>query len=47
MVDAGFDSVFLGIETPSAESLRGAKKKQNVGVDLREAVDTITRAGSR
>lgn len=45
MLEAGFDSVFLGIETPSPEALRGAQKKQNVGVDLREAVDTITRAG--
>ncbi|MGH7439157.1 MAG: B12-binding domain-containing radical SAM protein, partial [Polyangiaceae bacterium] len=44
MVEAGFDSVFLGIETPSVEALRETKKKQNV-VDLREAVDTITRAG--
>jgi len=44
MVEAGFDSVFLGIETPSVEALRETKKKQNV-VDLHEAVDTITRAG--
>ncbi|HEY6460879.1 MAG TPA: B12-binding domain-containing radical SAM protein, partial [Polyangiaceae bacterium] len=44
MVEAGFDSVFLGIETPSVESLRETKKKQNV-IDLHEAVDRITRAG--
>jgi radical SAM superfamily enzyme YgiQ (UPF0313 family) len=44
MVEAGFDSVFLGIETPSVEALRETRKKQNV-VDLRQAVDTITRAG--
>jgi radical SAM superfamily enzyme YgiQ (UPF0313 family) len=44
MVEAGFDSVFLGIETPSVEALRETKKKQNV-VDLHEAVDKITRAG--
>ncbi len=44
MVEAGFDSVFLGIETPSVEALRETKKKQNV-VDLHEAVDRITRAG--
>jgi len=44
MVEAGFDSVFLGIETPSVASLRETKKKQNV-VDLPEAVDAITRAG--
>jgi radical SAM superfamily enzyme YgiQ (UPF0313 family) len=45
MVDAGFESVFLGLETPSPEALRAAKKRQNVGVDLAAAVDTITRAG--
>ena len=45
MVEAGFDSVFLGIETPSPEALRETQKKQNLGVDLREAVATITRSG--
>ncbi len=45
MVDAGFCSVFLGIETPSVAALEGAGKKQNLGVDLRVAVETITRAG--
>jgi radical SAM superfamily enzyme YgiQ (UPF0313 family) len=45
MVEAGFDSVFLGIETPSHEALRAARKRQNVGVDLTAAIDTITRAG--
>jgi radical SAM superfamily enzyme YgiQ (UPF0313 family) len=45
MVDAGFESVFLGLETPSPEALLAAKKRQNVGVDLAAAVDIITRAG--
>jgi radical SAM superfamily enzyme YgiQ (UPF0313 family) len=45
MHTAGFDSVFLGIESPSPESLLGTKKKQNVGIDLHEAVDAITRSG--
>ncbi len=45
MVAAGFASVFLGIETPSPEALGGAGKKQNLKVDLTEAVDRITRAG--
>ncbi len=45
MVDASFCSVFVGIETPSVAALAGAGKKQNVGVDLRAAVETITRAG--
>ncbi len=45
MVAASIDAVFLGIESPSAEALRNANKKQNVGVDLVAAVDTIARAG--
>lgn len=45
MTRAGFESVFLGLETPSPEALRASNKKQNIGVDLAEAVDTITRAG--
>jgi radical SAM superfamily enzyme YgiQ (UPF0313 family) len=45
MAAAGFDSVFLGIETPSVASLRETKKTQNVSIDLRAAVETITRAG--
>ncbi len=45
MAEAGFDSVFLGIETPSVASLRETKKTQNVSIDLGEAVETITRAG--
>jgi radical SAM superfamily enzyme YgiQ (UPF0313 family) len=45
MVDAGFSSVFVGIESPSKKALEGAKKFQNLRVDLSEAVDRITRAG--
>jgi radical SAM superfamily enzyme YgiQ (UPF0313 family) len=45
MVDAGFSAVFVGIETPSAESLRGAGKKQNLRMDAAEAVHVLTRAG--
>jgi radical SAM superfamily enzyme YgiQ (UPF0313 family) len=44
MMEAGFDSVFLGIETPSVEALKETRKKQNV-IDLHEAVASITRAG--
>ena len=36
MEDAGFSRVFLGIETPVAESLREAKKGQNTRRDLLE-----------
>lgn len=49
MVDAGFDMVFLGLETPGASALIRAKKPQNVkqgNADyLRDAVRTIQRHG--
>ncbi|MBI2880030.1 MAG: DUF4070 domain-containing protein [Candidatus Tectomicrobia bacterium] len=45
MVRAGFESVFLGIETPIDESLRETQKLQNVRFDLLESVKTIQRAG--
>ena len=45
MVTAGFSSVFLGIETPSGVSLAAAKKRQNLKLDLVDAVDMLTRAG--
>jgi radical SAM superfamily enzyme YgiQ (UPF0313 family) len=45
MVDAGFTSVFVGIETPSEKALKQTKKFQNLRVDLSEAIDRITRAG--
>jgi radical SAM superfamily enzyme YgiQ (UPF0313 family) len=45
MVDAGFSSVFLGIETPSIKALEQAKKLQNLRLDPSEAIDRITRAG--
>jgi radical SAM superfamily enzyme YgiQ (UPF0313 family) len=45
MVEAGFKKVFLGIETPSAESLRECRKGQNADRDLGEAVRLLQRAG--
>jgi radical SAM superfamily enzyme YgiQ (UPF0313 family) len=45
MAQAGFDSVFLGIETPVEECLQETRKLQNVRVDLLESVRTIQRAG--
>lgn len=45
MVEAGFSSVFLGIETPSVKALEQAKKLQNLRLDPSEAIDRITRAG--
>jgi radical SAM superfamily enzyme YgiQ (UPF0313 family) len=45
MVKAGFKKVFVGIETPSAESLQECHKVQNKGRDLVETVKTLQRAG--
>jgi radical SAM superfamily enzyme YgiQ (UPF0313 family) len=45
MVRAGFKKVFVGLETPSPESLQECHKLQNKGRDLVEAVKTIQRAG--
>ncbi|RTZ89761.1 MAG: B12-binding domain-containing radical SAM protein [Deltaproteobacteria bacterium] len=45
MVDAGFDTVFIGIETPDEGSLAECNKKQNRNRDLAQCVRTIQRAG--
>jgi radical SAM superfamily enzyme YgiQ (UPF0313 family) len=45
MIEAGFTAVFLGIETPSAESLVATGKKQNLKVDAASAVARLTEAG--
>jgi radical SAM superfamily enzyme YgiQ (UPF0313 family) len=47
MVDANFESVFVGIESPNEASLRETKKFQNVrqGPSLLEKVHAIQRAG--
>ena len=45
MVKAGFKKVFVGIETPSVESLQECHKVQNKGRDLVETVKTLQRAG--
>ena len=45
MVEAGFDSVFIGIETPNEESLAECNKKQNRDRDLLESIKVIQRAG--
>jgi radical SAM superfamily enzyme YgiQ (UPF0313 family) len=45
MVEAGFDSVFIGIETPDEESLAECNKKQNKNRDLVEDVKRIQRTG--
>jgi len=45
MAQSGFDSVFLGIETPIEESLKETHKLQNIRFDLLESVRAIQRAG--
>lgn len=45
MVAAGFKKVFVGLETPSAKSLRECRKLQNLRGNLTDAVFTIQRAG--
>ncbi|MGD8343408.1 MAG: DUF4070 domain-containing protein, partial [Desulfobacterales bacterium] len=42
---AGFDSVFIGIETPAEEGLAECNKKQNKGRNLVESVRRIHRSG--
>lgn len=45
MVQAGFDTVFVGIETPNEASLTECSKNQNKGRDLIESVKKLQRAG--
>ena len=45
MADAGFDTVFVGIETPDEDSLDECQKFQNKDRDLVESVKRIQRAG--
>ena len=45
MVAAGFNTVFIGIETPNEESLVECSKSQNRNRDLVESVHQIQRAG--
>jgi radical SAM superfamily enzyme YgiQ (UPF0313 family) len=45
MAEAGFDTVFIGIETPDAGALAECNKRQNTGRDLIADVKRIQRAG--
>jgi radical SAM superfamily enzyme YgiQ (UPF0313 family) len=45
MTQAGFDTVFVGIETPNVDSLTECSKNQNKGRDLVESVKRLQRAG--
>lgn len=41
LVDAGFDSIFVGIETPSEAGLKECGKTQNKNIDLIKSINTI------
>lgn len=45
MTEAGFDSVFIGIETPHEESLRECHKNQNRNRDLIQSIHKIQQYG--
>jgi radical SAM superfamily enzyme YgiQ (UPF0313 family) len=45
MVEAGFRTVFIGIETPDEASLSECNKRQNVGRNLFDDVKRLQRAG--
>jgi radical SAM superfamily enzyme YgiQ (UPF0313 family) len=45
MTQAGFDTVFIGIETPDNDSLAECNKKQNLHRDLVADVKRVQRAG--
>lgn len=47
MVEAGFDMVFIGIETPDEISLAECNKNQNKNRDLIQSVRIIQRAACR
>jgi len=47
MMACNFAAVFMGIETPDAESLSFTKKFQNTRSPLHESVDKVTRSGLR
>lgn len=45
MTEAGFDKVFVGIETPHEESLKECNKFKNENRDLLRSVNTLQKAG--
>ncbi|WP_370445888.1 B12-binding domain-containing radical SAM protein [Petrotoga sp. 9PW.55.5.1] len=45
MHDAGFDRVFIGLETPDVDSLKEANKYQNLKKDLQESIKKIQSHG--
>ncbi len=47
MLECNFAAVFMGIETPDADSLQLTKKFQNTRSPLLESIDKVTNAGLR
>lgn len=47
MLECNFAAVFMGIETPDADSLQLTKKFQNTRSPLLESIDKVTRSGLR
>ncbi|MFH1089336.1 MAG: B12-binding domain-containing radical SAM protein [Candidatus Uhrbacteria bacterium] len=45
MVQAGFQYVFVGLETPNTKALKEAGKNQNLGLTPREICETLRRKG--
>ncbi|MCW3109955.1 MAG: hypothetical protein JWQ09_4461 [Segetibacter sp.] len=45
MLDAGFRHIFIGIETPSEESLKGSHKNQNLKRDMRDNINVLHQKG--
>jgi hopanoid C-2 methylase len=45
MREAGFVTVFAGIETPEAEALQAMSKSQNLRLPILEAIETLNRYG--
>ena len=45
MVEAGFDTVFIGLETPNESSLRECEKNQNLKFDMLTAIERLQKSG--
>ena len=45
MRKAGFTSIFVGIETPNADALKGMRKEHNASLPMMEAINTINSYG--
>jgi len=45
MVKAGFNKVFIGLETPDIESLKEANKRQNITHDLEKSIKKLHSSG--